>query len=83
MIPTEQGFIELHGYALDADFAQYLPTFEKVITSAKVAPHLAYQPRWTDKLGPAAGFDFKRLGFFAVIGALIAVFVGIYRRKQN
>lgn len=83
MIPTEQGFIEMHGYALEADFAQHLPTFEKIISGAKAAPHLAYQPRWSDKLGPAAGLDFKRIGFFAVIGALIAVFAGIYRRRKN
>jgi len=26
MIPTEEGFVELHGYALEADFAGHLPT---------------------------------------------------------
>jgi hypothetical protein len=83
IIPTEQGFVELHAYDLDSHFALELPTFEEIITGARVAPHLQYKPRWTDKLGPFARFDFKRLGLFAVIGALIAVFAGFFRRRQN
>jgi hypothetical protein len=83
IIPTEQGFVELHGYAKDADFAQHLPTFQKIITGAKVAPHLQYQPRWTDQLGPAARFDFKWLGFLAAIGALVGISVATYRRRKS
>lgn len=82
MIPTEQGFVELHGYAKAPDFPQYLSTFQKVIQSARVAPPLAYQPHWTDNLGPLARFNFKELGFMAVVGALIGVFVAIYRRRK-
>lgn len=82
MIPTEQGFVELHGYAKAPDFPQYLPTFEKVIQSARVAPALAYRPHWTDKLGPLSHFNFKEFGFVVVLGALIGVFVSLYRRKK-
>lgn len=83
MIPTEEGFVELHGYAKEADFAQHLPTFQSMITSARVAPHLAYQPHWTDKLGPFAGFHFKLLGLLVAIGVLVGLFLGIYRRKRH
>lgn len=83
MIPTEQGFVELHGYAKAADFAQHLPTFQKMITSARIAPHLAYQPHWTDSLGPLARFDFPRLGLLLAGGILVAAFFGIYRRKRG
>ena len=53
IIPTEQGFVELHAYARSEDFDGHFPMFEKIITGAKVAAHLAYQPNWTDKLGPS------------------------------
>jgi hypothetical protein len=87
VIPTEQGFVELHAYALASDFPARAATFEKLITGAKIAPDLLYKPRWSDKLGPAAGlFDSKsllsRLAILIVIGILVAVFVG-RRRKQN
>ena len=87
IIPTEKGFVELHAYSKTEDFEGHMPTFDKVITGAKVAPELLYQPRWSDKLGPAAGlFDTKsmlsKLAIFAIVGVLIAVFLS-RRRKQN
>jgi hypothetical protein len=87
IIPTEKGFVELHAYARTEDFEARMPTFEKLITGAKIAPDLLYKPRWTDKLGPAAGlFDTKsllsRLAIFAIVGVLIAFFLS-RRRKQN
>lgn len=83
MLPTEQGFVELHGYAKDADFAAQLPAFQRMITGARVAPHLAYRPHWTDAPGPVSRFDFKWLGWVAAIAILIAVFAGIYRRRRG
>ena len=87
VIPTEQGFVELHGYARTEDFQDHFPTFQKIITGAKVSPVLVYQPRWSDRLGPAAGlFDFNRLGtklaLGAVIGILLAAFFA-WRRKRD
>ena len=82
VIPTERGFVELHGYAKESDFPRHLPTFQKIITGARVAPDLLYKPRWTDKLGPFARLDFKLLGFALAVGVLIAVFV-IFRRRQS
>jgi len=84
VIPTENGFVELHAYAKTADFPQHFPTFEKIITDAKIAPLLQYQPRWTDKLpAPIRRFDWKEMGFLVAIGALIGVFIAIYRRKRT
>jgi hypothetical protein len=82
IIPTEQGFVELHAYARAEDFDGHFPMFEKIISAAKVAPHLAYQPSWTDKLGPFARFDFKQLGFVVVLGALIGVAVATVRKRR-
>jgi hypothetical protein len=82
IIPTEKGFVELHAYALSEDFDGHFPTFEKIISGAKVAPDLAYRPNWTDKLGPLARFDFKQLGFMVVLGALIGVAVATVRKRR-
>lgn len=81
IIPTEQGFVELHAYARSEDFDGHFPTFQKIITAAKIAPTLAYQPKWTDKLGPFARFDFKTLGFVVILGALIGVWVAKSRKR--
>jgi hypothetical protein len=87
IIPTEKGFVEMHGYAKTDDFEGRMPTFEKLITGAKIAPDLLYRPRWTDKLGPAAGlFDSKSLLSKLVIGAIVGVLIAVFlsrRRKQN
>jgi hypothetical protein len=87
VIPTEQGFVELHGYAQTGDFAGYFPTFQRIITGAKVSPVLLYQPRWSDKLGPAAGlFDFNRLGAKVALGAVIGILLAVFftwRRKRD
>lgn len=83
IIPTEKGFVELHSYARAEDFDGHLPTFEKIITGAKVAPDLAYQPNWTDKLGPFAKFNFKEMGFVVVLGALIGIGVAVMRKRRD
>src|SRR4051812_47918100 len=75
VIPTENGFLELHAYAKTQEFPEHLPTFEKIITGAKISPVLAYRPRWTDQLpAPVGGFDWKTLGWVAALGAVIGVF---------
>lgn len=84
VIPTEKGFLELHGYAKTADFAQQLPVFEKIVTSAQVAPDLKYQPRWTDKLpDDVGGFGFKQVVFALGAGLLVGIFFTLTRRKKS
>lgn len=83
IIPTEKGFVELHAYAKTADFPQHLPTFEKVITGAVIAPDLRYQPGWVDALpGPVSRIPFKQLGLFVAVAVLIGAVV-IWRRRKN
>jgi hypothetical protein len=87
VIPTEQGFVELHAYSKAADFPGHLSIFEKIITGAKIPAELLYKPRWSDKLGPAAGlFDtgslLSKLAIGAILGVLAVVFLS-RRRKQN
>jgi hypothetical protein len=84
IIPTEKGFVELHAYAKTPDFPGHFPMFEKIITGARVAPELQYRPSWTDTLpGPVSRFDFKLVGFLLAVGALVAVFLAIYRRRRT
>ncbi|HTU67231.1 MAG TPA: hypothetical protein VMF52_14880 [Steroidobacteraceae bacterium] len=84
IIPTEKGFVELHAYAKTADFPAHFPTFEKIITGAKVAPDLQYKPSWVDVLpGPVSRFDFKQLGFALVVGLAVGVIFSLTRRKQG
>jgi hypothetical protein len=84
IIPTEKGFVELHAYAKSPDFAAQMPMFEKIVTSARVAPELQYRPSWTDALpGPVSRFNFKLIGFLLAIGALVGIFLAIYRRRQT
>src|SRR6185436_7779957 len=55
IIPTEKGFVELHGYAKTPEFEQHFPTFQKIITGARIAPGLQYKPSWVDALpGPVS-----------------------------
>jgi hypothetical protein len=83
IIPTEQGFVELHAYARTEDFDAHLPTFEKIIRGAKVAPDLVYRPTGADKPGFFAGFNLELIGFLAVLGALIAIGVVTMRRRRR
>jgi hypothetical protein len=83
IIPTEKGFVELHAYAKAPSFAEHLPVFEKIVTGARVAPELQYKPSWTDALpGPVSRFRVT-VGFLLAIGALVGIFIAIYRRRQS
>jgi hypothetical protein len=78
-IPTERGFVDVHGYAPAAEFPSLSPVFEKIMSGAVIAPELRYR---ADDAG-AAGSGFGRLGWLAAIAVLIAIGVGIYRRRQT
>jgi hypothetical protein len=82
IIPTEQGFVELHAYARTEDFEGHLPVFEKIITGAKVAPDLAYRPAGTGS-DPFAGFGFKLVAFLAALSALIVMGVAAVRKRRG
>ena len=85
IIPTERGFVQIHGYAMTADFAQHEPGFRKIITTAKIPPTLLYQPRWSDQLEKYALLDSKSLKWRMALGLGVALVVLLYvilRRKK-
>jgi hypothetical protein len=75
-IPTQRGFVDVHGYALAADFPRWKPVLEQIASSAVIAPELQYHPH-------TAGGGSGRLLLFAGIAALIATFVVVYRRRKS
>jgi hypothetical protein len=85
VIPTEKGFVQLHGYARSEDFARHEPVFRKIITTAKISPALVYQPRWSDELAKYGLFDSTdlrwRTGIGLAVGLVVLIFV-LLRRKR-
>lgn len=77
-IPTERGFVDVHGYALAADFPRWKPVLQQIASSAMIAPELKYQAH-----GAGSGSGFGRLGMLAAIAAVIAILVMIYRRRKT
>jgi hypothetical protein len=75
--------VELHAYARTEDFDGHLPTFEKIILGAKVAPDLVYRPGGSDEPGSFAGFNLELIGFLAVLAALIAIAVATMRKRRR
>ena len=82
--PTNVGSIQVHCYALAAEFDKYAPQFSEIITSAQIDDEWKYRAK-----SGASGFlgDFGDLGSSAVtgaIGGIAAVLVAriLRRRKQ-
>jgi hypothetical protein len=86
LIPTETGFVQVHAYSTESDFQSYLPIFRQIITATAINPSLVYKPRWTDSSPIISGIDWGQMAGKAivggVIGGLIAIFVGIRRKKK-
>lgn len=78
LIPTEQGMVQIHGYARSSDFERHAPAFREMVLSASIAPALAYQRRWYESvpvLGALLGGDgVWRYARSALIG-MVAVLV--------
>ena len=76
---TENGVVQIMGYAKESEYAEYAPLFEAIIKQAEIAEYARYKPRmidaipfvnrinWTEVLGGAVGG-----GIVGAIGALIA-----------
>jgi hypothetical protein len=78
-IPTERGFVDVHGYARTADFPQLSPVFEKIASSAVISPQLQYRAESPKAPEPA----FNRWGLLAAIGVLIVLGIAIFRRRAR
>jgi hypothetical protein len=77
VIPTQKGTINVQAYATEATFTNYVPVFQQIITSLKVSPELAYQPRWTDNIPIIGNIDWrmflKRYLNYSIFSLLIAL----------
>lgn len=86
LIPTETGFVQVHAYSTESNFQSYLPAFRQIITTTTINPSLVYKPHWTDNSPILSGIDWGQVASKAivggVIGAIIAVFAGIRRKKK-
>lgn len=87
LIPTETGIVQVHAYATESDFPTYLPIFRQIITSTTISPDLTYKPRWTDSSKFLTAINWGQVAGNAVIGAgiggVIALFIGIGRKKKR
>ncbi|WP_029923079.1 hypothetical protein [Nevskia soli] len=91
LIPTQNGALQLHCYALDASFDTYLPLFRQIVASATPSAALAYQPSPAAAHAPApapaaAGFDWRmalrRTALGVFIGGAAAWLLRIRSRKK-
>ena len=90
-IPTEEGMLMIHGYALESDFHNRVQIFRDVATSMTIDPGLAYKPRKSDtppgKTSRTFAFNWGSVATKALLGALIAGLiawiVGLSRKKEQ
>ena len=88
MILTEKGLIQVNAYSIKEDYATYEPVFRSIVKSVTPAPEVAYKSRWFDSLPVSfTEMDWKKAGNKAVGGAIIAgiiaLIVGIIRKRSN
>lgn len=77
VLPTEKGTLQLHGYALEASFPAFLPTFRQIVQSAVLSPSLAYKPRVTDNVPLLNRIDWAGVGEKALAGGIAGAFIGL------
>lgn len=89
MIPTEKGLMHFNFYDLESDFPVSEPKFREIVKSIRLAPELAYKPRWTDAFVPVGMNDRRAEALGRVVGVLISAGVAgvvvrnLSRRKQK
>lgn len=85
LVPTENGFVQIHAYSKTSNFESYLPVFRQIILGTTISPSLTYKPRWTDRSPILSGIDWGKVAgkgiAGAVVGGLIAIFAG--RKRKN
>ena len=84
---SEDGFVQVFGYAKEEDFARYEALLHDIITSVRLPDGMRFVPRATDNslLFHAIDWD-KALSkgiAGAVLGGLAALIIGLTRRKKK
>jgi len=82
-IPTERGFVDVHAYALEADFPRLQPVFEKIVADAVIAPELKYRSHAAGDGDNVPAAAYGRLGYLLAIGALAAILFVVFRRRKT
>ncbi len=76
---TENGVVQIMGYARESEYADYAPLFEAIIKQTEIGEHARYKPRMTDAIPFVNRIDWAKVlggavggGIVGAIGALIA-----------
>src|SRR6266478_9596966 len=56
---TENGMIQIMGYAKESDFPEWSPLFEAIIKQTEIAEHARYKPRFTDAIPAIFRVDWR------------------------
>jgi len=76
MIPNETGFIAIHGYARERDFAQYAETFRSIIQSTSVTRPTSAPSNWASATSLASRIDWRVLANPLYLGAIVGAIAG-------
>lgn len=72
---TEDGFVYVYAYSIEADFPRYEKLFEQIISRIKLEPGIRYSPRISDKT-PLI-IDWNKALEKGIVGGVIVIFIGI------
>jgi hypothetical protein len=88
---SEDGFVQIFGYAREEDFARYEVLLHDIISNVKLPDGMRYVPRATDNSGLFHAIDWDKAlskGIVkgiagAVVGGLAALIFGLTKRKKK
>jgi hypothetical protein len=78
---TEEGEIEIFGYAKASEFSDYAPIFERIARGVVVEDSLRYKPRIIDSIPFLSGINWNKIIIGAIVGAIIALIAGVFKNK--
>ncbi len=86
LLLTEEGMIQIAGYAKATEFADSVPIFEGISRGVIIEDHLKYQSRISDAIPVVAGINWGNVLSNAIRGAIIggaiALITGLFRKKK-
>jgi len=72
VVLTETGFVQVSGYAKDAEYSRYSPLFEAIIRNIALGEDMKYRPRAGESPAPAPVMDWGTVLVNGLIGAAAA-----------